>query len=791
MRDEDLRQKVNRVNAQKESFTVSAPQGKGKLVKRLGRKMTFWYVNPFGQAQNEFNTAAADAMTELQHNMDAVKAQLAALSEQIDRRCSALAQEQRQALLHSRSVQQEALQTLEDTMNEAFAAAAPESRPQAGCAPLTELPRFSGETLFQELQAVQNASGEEQTQQALSALETRYASVLQTTLQECSDAAFHRPIMLVCRSFSSGNGMDAIRNEMWDLYRLLKTASRYPAQILSIESEGNCIQQQGDVYYVPDALLPEWIKQHKPALLIFCESTSGILHAGKDCMLMYNSILRLSGQNPAQKLGGSQMQELLHLCDYGVHHYCTASQTAADTMQKLGFRRPAVIYPYIDTKKPMFSRRPRVFQKERFTVGFASSPMLEEQAQSRGIPALCETVRLCPEVQFIVLWRDPDGAAVPQSLLNAANCTVLYGKQDMTEFYSSIDCVLIPYADHNYNHACSLSALEGMLMDLPVAATPAAGIAELICQTGLGVVSEDCSAQALTKALHTIRDSYAGFANAWRTERLKDLVSGHSFVHYAEECAKHPAPFGVITIFEWDRQLKLENRHLIKGHAALKAYYQRQDVAIDYTKTRFSAYPQNCFDLMERQSVAVLLAHQLQNRTDCRLLDLACGDGRILQMLLPFGDCTAGDASPAMLELVKRRFPTASLHTMQIDLLDHAISGQYDVITIFRFIRHYEYASRQLLWNKLKAALTPAGLLLFDVPNLRFEVPHRQRTGWGKYHVYDVFWTKETLQKELADHGLALEALIPIGQGLYPMPSAFRNEPMTWTAAVRIAPETP
>ena len=43
--------------------------------------------------------------------------------------------------------------------------------------------------------------------------------------------------------------------------------------------------------------------------------------------------------------------------------------------------------------------------------------------------------------------------------------------------------------------------------------------------------------------------------------------------------------------------------------------------------------------------------------------------------------------------------------------------------------------------------------------------------------------------KELADNGLRHAALVPIGQGLYPMPSEYRNEPMTWTVAAERIPE--
>lgn len=782
---EELEKDINKMQARRTSFEIAAPEGKGTWLKRLGRKLTFWYVRPFGEAQNAFNTSATETAASLTKQVEQLNAQLATLSAQTERRMQELAQVQRQTQARAEHVAQESLAALAQQVNDSLCAVAPDCRVGIGSAPLTRLPLTGAEELFQEMHAVQTATTEAQTAAALDALEARYTQLLEDAVHAQMQSPAGRMIALVCRSFSAGDGMEAVRNEVGDLYHLLQRSSRYQVCIVSIEAETPPCAQCGNVYYVAEEELARWMAEHDPILLIFCESTPDILSAGKQCMLLRNSIVRLSAENPVQTLGGSRMQELLHLADYGVQRYCTASRTASERMEAVGFRRPAVIYPYLAPEKPLFHRAPRTYDAARLTVGFASSPMQPEQAHSRGIPALCEVVALCPDMQFVVLWRDADAVPIPDALQSAPNCEIRKGKCDMAQFYSEIDCVLIPYADENYNHACSLSALEGMLMGIPAIVTPAAGVSELVAETGLGMVAAGTSGSDLAQSLVALRGNYAAHCSTWRIDQLRQMLSGKEFVRFVEFCAEHAAPYGVITIYEWDRQLKLENRHLVKGHAALKAYYQRQEIAADYTQTRFVAYPQNCFDLMERQSVAVLLAHFLRGTSAVQLLDLACGDGRILQTLLPFGDCTAADASPAMLSLVEKRFAGASLHTRILDLLADALTGCYDVITIFRFLRHYEYGTRRMLWRKLRGALSAHGVLLFDVPNRAFEVPNRQRTGWGKYNIYDVFWTRESIAQELRDNGLALEALVPIGQGLYPLPAQYRGEPMTWTAAVR------
>lgn len=784
MKQDDLEKKLRAVRSAKVTFTLTAaPNGKFKFLKRLGKKMTLWYIAPFGEAQNTFNAEVADTLTALQKRIDELESDQAIIHAETRQRIADFRKEMRQILARDHSENVTRFRNIESDIDRSFCIAAPQSRWGVGLKPLMKLPVIGTEALFQKFHAVQNAANPEETETALGTLAADYRTALSDAMLKLTDPRIAKPIALVCNQFGSGAGMEAIRNEVWDIYTLLCESSRYPAMIVSIEPKGGKVSSVGDVYYVPDDQLAAWMREHDPALLIFFESTTAILTAGDQCMLLRNAIVRLSGQNPAQSLGGSKMQELLHLCDYGVQHYCVASRHAADVMEHHGFRRPEIMYPYLDLRKSLFTRRPRPFDAAHMTVGFASSPMGQEQIHSRGIPALCETVKANPDIRFVVLWRDDTVVPVPDTLRNAENCEIRSGKCDMPQFYSEIDCVLIPYADENYNHACSLSALEGMLMGIPAVATPAAGISEIINACGIGIVAEDTSAASLTKALRQLPECYPAFQSAWRTGKLRELVSGKDFVRFAENCIAEAMPQGVHTLYEWDRQLKQQNLHLIKGHAALRAYYQRQEVAEGYTGERFAAYPQNCFDLMERQSVSVLVEYFLNHKKNAKLIDLACGTGRILKELLPFGDCTGGDSSPAMLQTLRERFGEEEVTLREIDLLSDAPQSKYDIVTVFRFIRHYEYSVRRKLWAMLRGMLNVNGVLLFDVPNACFEIPHRQKNGWDRYHIYDIFWTRRTIEKELADNGLRLVALVPIGQGLYSMPADYRNEPMTWTAA--------
>ncbi len=773
--NQGLEEKLEQVHEKKKSFSDLPPFHKPKLMQRIGKKRTYWYIEPFGTAQNAYNEAAADALTALGAQIRVLQRKLDALSQQTGQEFSALRQEQRQLIGRNAAEQSAALRQLSAETDRSFSAASPESRTQAGKSPLTELSVIGTEALFREFHDVRQAEGEDATEEALKKLEDSYERYLREQLEHQRTSDGYRPIAVICRQCGSAESTDPVSTEARAIFRLLQRASRYPAYLLFVEPAGGQIRQEGDVCMVPENRLGDWMNRQEPALLILCEKTPELLTAGNNSLLLRNAIVRLCGENPAQGLGGSRMQELLHLNDYGLHRYYTASRQAADLLEELGFRRPAVMYPYLNPESTSFRRSPRAFQPEAFTAGVVFLPE-EQQTDAGGIAVLCDTVLQNPDIRFLILWQN--GNPVPEQLTNAKNCEIRTGEQDMSAFYSDIDCVLVPYTDQN--SACPHFVPEAMLMNIPAVVPPASGLSEPVSDCGLGIVAEGTDAAAFGKALQTVRTKYAAFGEAWRQEKLRAVLSAKGFVHDAEACIAASVPQPVHTLYEWNRQLKLRSQHLIKGNAPLKAYFQRLNPADGGADA--PVYPQNCFDLMERSSVRTLLRHFLGESSGLRLLDIQDRTGSLLGTLLPFGSCTAYDASPAVLRKLREKYPESEVALREADLLTDGIEGSFDVITVFRYLRHFEYGTRKKLFAILRRALSPNGMLLFDVPNRRFELPHRAKTGWDQYPLYDIFWTKESIAEELAANGLKLKALVPVGQGLYPLPAEYRSEPVTWTA---------
>ena len=820
MEQDELRWKLIRsMRGQSECFVNPAPNGKYSFLKKLGKKLTYWYVYPFGEAQNRFNDSVASLIEQVAEDIERLTERIGEMETQTERRFVTFTREQRLMLERSESTQKDALEQIQKTIAEgdekqrkrmtlfeesqrktltitrteqmraiedisqrvqqsssdmdalfadidrSLCAAAPECRKNAGKPALLHMDGIPAAAIAEQLRMLDSADDVESKARALETLDSAYTRLLCDTLETQVNSG---NIVFVCREFTGEAG----QRELWELYQLMKRCSRYHTVILSVEADDAPEMIQGDIYRVPEAKLPVWMRRYDPVLLIFCEENPSLLAAGEQCMMLRDSIVRLSAQNPVEKIGGSRMQELLHLSDYGVQHYLAGSSAAADAFEQLGFSRPTVTAPYIDINHPALYRKPHPYNPKMFTVGYV------DDTQNPDAAALfLQIVQANPDIDFLLL---SDGAlpAEAESLPNLDCCDDL---RERHEFYEEIDCVLVPYVGKEHVPAVPLSALDGMVMGIPAVCTPAAGIAEWIAQTGTGVVADECTAEAVSAALCTLRTDYAAYRESWQIEKLRDLVSGKEFVCFAEECAAHRIPFGMVTLYDWDRAVKQEQSHLVRGSAMIRAYFQRRTLPAQATD-----YPQAAFDLMERRSAEALLRHFYPDAVQKKhILALGGEDEQMLTMLMQFGECVFADASEAVNAQRTEDFAGKPAEIRKMDILAGDLEGEYDLIAVFRLIRHCEHSMRRQVWARLSAALAPDGMILTDIPNLMHLVPCNQQLGWGRKAVYEVGWTQERIEKELAENGLCLAAMLPVGEGLYPLAKQYEKEPVSWTAVIK------
>jgi SAM-dependent methyltransferase len=99
-----------------------------------------------------------------------------------------------------------------------------------------------------------------------------------------------------------------------------------------------------------------------------------------------------------------------------------------------------------------------------------------------------------------------------------------------------------------------------------------------------------------------------------------------------------------------------------------------------------------------------------------RVLDLGCGDGRLIALVLDARDEVADavglDNSPPMLELVRERFRDDPRVTIQEHDLSEALPmfGTFDVVVSGFAIHHLEHERKQELFSEIAAILRPGGV---------------------------------------------------------------------------------
>ena len=745
---EDTDKLIRSLQAQTDCFDADQPGAKAGIFKRLARKLTLWYIHPFGAAQNRFNATAAQTAARFQETANALSERLDAIEAQTERRISAFALEQRQTLARNYTAQQEAIGAISAEVDRSLCKVAPAARSNAGLPPLTQLAPIGPDALYPALHAVQTAATDAERSAALDSLETGFADLLQDALQKHTASRQNRPIAVIYRS----DAPEAVRQEAEAVIAELRTSGKHPVRVAELAAAESLPDLLRSSTQITEDALAAWLRSENPALLFLISTDIRLMQAGGGCMLLRPALIRLLGSMPAKGLGGSQMQELLHLCDIGLHRYCTASRTAAENLEALGFRRPAVCCPSAPEPDP------RHIPAKNADPSFAVLVMLPEEPAAAD--TVCELMRTAEDLRFVCTDK-----RLPEALRCADNVKT----QPDSELP---DCLLIPAPSVD----CPPIAVTAMYYGIPVVTTSGCGIAELIGAAGIGRCAD--TPEALADALRRIRDDPAAYSDPALIALLRRKLQKPAYVQMAEEWIAEAAPDGVCTLYDWDRQVKQANGHLVLSSSAMRASFQRRRPDLSEP-----AYPRSAFKRMQRQSAVVLL-RQLLSRQDAEIFIPFAGNGDLLGLTEGLGHVTAADPSGAMVGALREKYKETEC--LQCDLLDAPQQKLYDAIMLFSYLRHFSYTDRKQIWQALRERLNDGGVLIFDVPNLHFTVPHRRERGWGSYPLYDVFWTADSIQRELAENGFALEALIPVGQGLYPLPADYRAEPVAWTAAATL-----
>jgi SAM-dependent methyltransferase len=141
-----------------------------------------------------------------------------------------------------------------------------------------------------------------------------------------------------------------------------------------------------------------------------------------------------------------------------------------------------------------------------------------------------------------------------------------------------------------------------------------------------------------------------------------------------------------------------------------KQFYRRGDVVRNYEAWRFGSPGGAYVDVVEKNQVLGFLAGL---GSDARVLDLPCGQGRLLRRLEDegFRDLVGADASPAMLELA--RGASTRARVVQTDAMGVPFPDDtFDAVCSLRFLFHVRDAVA--FFSEVRRVLRREGRFVFD-----------------------------------------------------------------------------
>lgn len=162
-----------------------------------------------------------------------------------------------------------------------------------------------------------------------------------------------------------------------------------------------------------------------------------------------------------------------------------------------------------------------------------------------------------------------------------------------------------------------------------------------------------------------------------------------------------------------------------------------------------------------------------------RLLDFACGTGRVLSALEPLVDAADGvDISENMVAAARARCPKAKLMVGDVLTQPGLLAPGYDLISMFRFLLNVEPGLRVRVLKHLRPVLRPDGRLLVNVHGNSRSLRHpaivwrrwRERAGQNNVMLNEM--SPAETRKLLAECGF--EVVRQFGFGLVP-PTLYRT----------------
>jgi len=184
----------------------------------------------------------------------------------------------------------------------------------------------------------------------------------------------------------------------------------------------------------------------------------------------------------------------------------------------------------------------------------------------------------------------------------------------------------------------------------------------------------------------------------------------------------------------------------------IKKYYENEKLAKDYINSRFN---RPLGRLIHHNQISFINKF-IRDKKISSVIDVATGPGRISKDVYGFKYGLAVDNSKAMLKIANVNL-NGRFNLKVVDVFKMNIGKKFDLVYSFKFIRHFDISKRRILYKSIKKLMSRNSYLIFDVPN---GFIYKWHTKHYPSPVYDEFWTKKTIIKELEDNEFTVVSLV-------------------------------
>lgn len=154
----------------------------------------------------------------------------------------------------------------------------------------------------------------------------------------------------------------------------------------------------------------------------------------------------------------------------------------------------------------------------------------------------------------------------------------------------------------------------------------------------------------------------------------------------------------------------------LKDQLYASRFRDREEV-LHYESVEYAAnsYASHIWNLQKPTLTEIIKRHEPASNS--RLLDFACGTGRVLSFVENLVDHSDGiDISPEMAEVARTKCSKANIVVGDILSEPDLVSGDYDFVTMFRFLLNTEHEMRYKILRKVRKRLVnKKGVLIANV----------------------------------------------------------------------------